>query len=205
MKAIPRKSGTQTTYYLARLSERHRLNPDYASLPLRQHEQILSMAKLLDETLDGEEKDELQMNSGIVGQGNYKTAQTLGDAKARHQDGFVLSKKTWTTITKEIASSNSTTPAQIAPRVGNITKKSFWTAETYSYFLMFLGPVVLKGRLPAPYYAHFVLLSEIAKQITSQEINVEELAMLHRQIVSWVKAFEKYVVPYLHHTIPVAQ
>jgi hypothetical protein len=137
-------------------------------------------------------------------QGNYKTAQTLGDAKARHQDGFVLSKKTWATITKEIASSNRTTPARTAPRVGNITKKSFWTAETYSYFLMFLGPVVLRGRLPAPYYAHFVLLSEIAKQITSQEISVEELTMLDRQIVSWVKAFEKYVVEPLYHEIPAA-
>jgi hypothetical protein len=68
MKAIPRKSGAQTTYYLARLLERHRLNPDYVRLPLRRHEQIVSMAKLIDETVDEEERDELQMNSGIVGQ-----------------------------------------------------------------------------------------------------------------------------------------
>jgi hypothetical protein len=124
-------------------------------------------------------------------QGTYKTGQILGSDKAKHQDAFVLPKGVWATIAKEIASSNHTTPAQTAPRVGDITKKSFWTAETYSYFLMFLGPVILKGRLPAPYYAHFILLSEIAKRVTSQEICLQELPVLHRKIVTWVKAFEK--------------
>ncbi|KAJ9105469.1 hypothetical protein QFC21_001840 [Naganishia friedmannii] len=191
MKATGRKAGAQTTYYMTRISERHRSNVNYADLPLRDHEQIAAMASRIEHGVDEDERKELQTNSGINGKRTYKTGQTLGSDKAKHQDAFVIPKGAWATIAKEISRSNHTTPAQTAPRVGNITKKSFWTAETYSYFLMFLGPVVLKGRLPAPYYAHFILLSGIAKRVTSQEISLQELPVLHRKIVVWVKAFEK--------------
>ncbi|KAJ9110803.1 hypothetical protein QFC22_006659, partial [Naganishia vaughanmartiniae] len=226
MKATGRKAGAQTTFYMTRISERHRSNANYADLPLRDHEQIAATASRIEHGVDADEREELQTNSGINGescllgidsliwpwcfpidimhvlyenimpqllalwQGTYKTGQTLGSSKAKHQDAFVIPKGVWATIAKEISKSNHTTPAQTAPRVGNITKKSFWTAETYSYFLMFLGPVVLKGRLPAPYYAHFILFSEIAKRMTSQEISYQELPVLHSKIVVWVKAFE---------------
>ncbi|KAJ9110221.1 hypothetical protein QFC22_006753 [Naganishia vaughanmartiniae] len=191
MKATGRKAGAQTTFYMTRISERHRSNANYADLPLRDHEQIAATASRIEHGVDADEREELQTNSGINGEGTYKTGQTLGSSKAKHQDAFVIPKGVWATIAKEISKSNHTTPAQTAPRVGNITKKSFWTAETYSYFLMFLGPVVLKGRLPAPYYAHFILFSEIAKRMTSQEISYQELPVLHSKIVVWVKAFEK--------------
>jgi hypothetical protein len=59
---------------------------------------------------------------------------------------------------------------------------------------MFLGPVVLKGRLRTKYYNHFLLLSEITKKLTQMEFVSRELDEIHSDIVKWVQGFERYVV-----------
>lgn len=127
-------------------------------------------------------------------QGTYKTQQTLGNAKAKHGDDFVLPKSVWTTMCREVELSNHTTPAQTAPSVGHLMTKTHWTAETHSYFLMFLGPILLRHRLPDRYYDHFISLSEIAKRLTMQEIETDQLPSLRRDIVRWVQGFERYVL-----------
>lgn len=124
-------------------------------------------------------------------QGSYKVKQTLRDAKAKHKSSFVISQKTWQKIRNEVKRSNHTTPSQIAPHVGDILTKTHWTADTHSYFLMFLGPIVLRNRLPQEYYKHFIQLSEIAKRLTMQEIAYESLPKLRKDIMRWVKGFER--------------
>lgn len=127
-------------------------------------------------------------------QGTYKTQQTLGNAKAKHSDDFVLPKSLWTTMSREVELSNHTTPAQIAPSVGHLVTKTHWTAETHSCFLMFLGPILLRHRLPDRYYDHFISLSEIAKRLTLQEIEKNQLPSLRRDIVRWLQGFERCVM-----------
>lgn len=122
--------------------------------------------------------------------GTYKAEMILGKKKAKLNKAYVVSASDWATIEEEVRRSNKTTPSQAVPRVGNIKNKSFWTAETYSYFLMFLGPIVMKGRLPDKYYKHFIALSEITKALTRLEIEKAALEGLHASIVRWVKGFE---------------
>jgi hypothetical protein len=123
--------------------------------------------------------------------GTYKAELIIGTKKAKLKEDYVISAADWSVIEEEIRRSNKTTPSQAVPRVGSIKNKSFWTAETYSYFLMFLGPIVLKGRLPEKYYKHFILLSEITKKLTMLEIEWDALEGLHKGIVRWVRAFEQ--------------
>lgn len=122
--------------------------------------------------------------------GTYKAELITGKKKATLKQEYVISSHDWSAIEEEVERSNKTTPSQAVPRVGNVRNKSFWTAETYSYFLMFLGPVVLKGRLPEKYYKHFILLSEITKKLTMLEIEWDALEALRRGIVRWVRGFE---------------
>ncbi|KAI5448975.1 hypothetical protein NCC49_005708 [Naganishia albida] len=152
MRAIPRKSGKTTTYYLTRRRPVSHENPDYADLPMRSHESVRRQADDIEGTVEDQAKKQLQIQYGIRGK---------------------------------------TTPSQAVPRIGNIKNKSFWTAETYSYFLMFLGPIVLKDRLPEKYYKHFILLSEITKKLAMLEIEWDALEGLHKGIVRWVRAFEQ--------------
>lgn len=123
--------------------------------------------------------------------GTYKADLITGQKNATLQQDYVLSASTWKTIEEEIRRSNTMTPNQSVPRVGKIMNKSYWTAETYSYFLMFLGPIVMKDRLPTKYYNHFILLSEITKKLTLMEITYRELEQLQKAIVRWVHTFEQ--------------
>lgn len=126
--------------------------------------------------------------------GTYKAEMILGKKKAKLKKEYVVSPADWATIEAEVSRSNKTTPSQAVPRVGNIKNKSFWTAETYSYFLTFLGPIVMKGRLPEKYYKHFVALSKITKALTMMEIEDHGLEALHQSIVRWVRGFEQSVL-----------
>ena len=67
MKATGRKAGTQTTYYMTRVSERHRRNADYSALALRDHDQIAEMVNRIDREEDENEQEQLRMQTGING------------------------------------------------------------------------------------------------------------------------------------------
>jgi hypothetical protein len=79
--------------------------------------------------------------------------------KARIMAPFVIPNWAWENSNTDIAQTVQHIPAQVAPSVKSVNKRSFWNAETYAYCLMYLGPIVLKGCLYVPYYRHFVELN----------------------------------------------
>lgn len=95
-----------------------------------------------------------------VWEGSYKS----GTLNNREGDKFVIDPQAWAAMSQHILDSNATVPTQTA-RVFKalLTVRGSWTAETHSYLLLFLGPIVLASRLPEPYYGHFLQLSTIAK------------------------------------------
>ncbi|KAJ9095922.1 hypothetical protein QFC20_006523 [Naganishia adeliensis] len=120
-------------------------------------------------------------------EGEYKK----GTAEDRAGDKFVITKEDWQTISKDIIRSNATVPAQIARHINApLETRSSWTAETYAYFLMFLGPIVMADRLKEPYYKHFLKLSEICREVTKLAISRERVVSLKRDIGEWVVQFE---------------
>lgn len=72
-----------------------------------------------------------------------------------------------------------------------ITKRSYWTAESYSYFLIHLGPIILKGRLAGRYYRHFLKLAHLSKLLTKMELTLEEVETIDRGLVAWIREFEE--------------
>lgn len=67
MRAIPRKSGKTTTYYLTRRRPVSHENPDYADLPLRSHESVRRQAEDIEGTMQDQAKKNLQIQHGIRG------------------------------------------------------------------------------------------------------------------------------------------
>jgi hypothetical protein len=123
--------------------------------------------------------------------GSYKNEKDDRGRDVEDACGFVFDDATWEAIKAEIQESNKMVPSQFAPYVNPIDRKSFWTAETHSYFLMHLGPIVLRDRLPRLYYQHFLALSEITKTIIEIEITTQELDKLEVALLKWVRDFEK--------------
>lgn len=77
-------------------------------------------------------------------EGDYKLKVINGNAKQKLNGGYVISSANWARIDTETVQSTKLVPAQIAPYRKSVTKRSFWNADCYSYFLMYLGPIVLK-------------------------------------------------------------
>lgn len=67
MKAIPRRSGKNVTYYLTRRTATSSTNPDYGHLPSRKHEEVRRQAEEIERTPEGKQKDRLQVLYGIRG------------------------------------------------------------------------------------------------------------------------------------------
>lgn len=75
--------------------------------------------------------------------------------------------------------------------MASVTDMAYWTAESFSYFLLFLGPIVLKDRLPFVYYRHFLKLSDLGRKITRVEIETQIMPELRQGLGEWVREYEK--------------
>lgn len=130
-----------------------------------------------------------------IWEGKYKASMITGTADGRlgtaTGEDYVIPKTFWDDMDREVSASNTTIPSQMARRMESITKRGYWTAESYSYLLIHLGPIILKGRLASPYYAHFVKLSHLSKLLTKMELNMEEVDTIDRGLVGWVQEFEE--------------
>jgi hypothetical protein len=129
-----------------------------------------------------------------IWEGTYKASMVTGVVDGKLEGDYVVSRSDWDAIDQEVSQSNATVPAQMARRLGSVSRRGYWTAETYSYFLCSLGPIVSKDRLAKVYYDHFVRLSQCTKMMTKLEITVEELETLTQGLVDWDKDFERYVM-----------
>ncbi|KAJ9110410.1 hypothetical protein QFC22_006732 [Naganishia vaughanmartiniae] len=81
-------------------------------------------------------------------EGNFKAAMITREKNGKSKEDYVISAADWQTINTEVLKSNATTPAQLSRKVGSITARGYWNADTYAHFLIFLRPIVLKGILP---------------------------------------------------------
>ncbi|KAJ9106869.1 hypothetical protein QFC19_002998 [Naganishia cerealis] len=104
---------------------------------------------------------------------------------------YVISADDWKAIAREVAASNHLVPSSIARRLHDINARGFWTAETWMYFLLFLGPIVLKGRLHDRYFLHYLQLSGIARTITGIEISGDDLDSIEKGLAHWVADYER--------------
>lgn len=94
-------------------------------------------------------------------------------------------------IDKEVSQSTKLVPALMAPSLSSVSERGYWNADTYAYFMMYLGPIVMKNRLPARYYRYFVQLAELVKLSTHYEIISDALQKIEVGFVDWVKQFER--------------
>jgi hypothetical protein len=104
---------------------------------------------------------------------------------------YVISSDQWKQMDKDIADATKLTPAQLAPSLANITMRGYWNADSYSYFMIHLAPILLRHRLPADYYEHYVRLARLVRPTTQVEITGEEVAEIEEGYIAWVEDFER--------------
>ncbi|KAJ9092598.1 hypothetical protein QFC20_007327 [Naganishia adeliensis] len=172
---------------------------DYANLPYREHREIMQQAYDIETARKPGIKKKLGMNTGINGQnlmkellslweGVYKTSRPRAPEDKEDDDDtdegegsdsdapspdYIIPKAEWLAMDNELAGSTKLTPAQMAPSLAKVSIRGTWNADSYAYFLMYGGPILLRNYLPPTHYNHFVRLSELVQLTTQLEISVE--------------------------------
>ncbi|KAJ9092331.1 hypothetical protein QFC20_007411 [Naganishia adeliensis] len=119
-----------------------------------------------------------------------------GSPKARQsrrfQEEWAVSAEDWAALQHDITQSHASIPADIARNISvPLDQRGSWTAESWSFFMMFMGPIALQGRLRNPYYKHYLKLAKLARGLTKLVISTDDLVVMYREASEWVEEFEK--------------
>ena len=87
----------------------------------------------------------------------------------------------------------STIPSSYGAAVPNITiDQSTFSAEAWSQWALFVGPVVLNGWFPSrEYYEHFCDLVRLINVCLKFERSRDDISDVRSGFVNWVKKYEK--------------
>ena len=72
------------------------------------------------------------------------------------------------------------------------TERTHMTADTWSFWAIFIGPVVLRRRFTRKvYYDHFVALVRLIRTCLKLEYSDNDIDEIDHGFVHWVKEFER--------------
>ena len=111
------------------------------------------------------------------------------------RESYHLGPGVWEAIGEATKASGATVPAAYASaRPHNIAEDmSACTADSWSFWALYLGPVLLRGRFSKDaYYKHFVLLIKLLRTCLQFEISRDELSEIREGFQDWVKTYERY-------------
>lgn len=136
-------------------------------------------------------------NLALLWSGNFKGLNA--------DQPFVFSKAVWEAIGVIAASSRSTMPSSYGAPVPNIaTDRSSFSAETWSQWALFVGPVALNGRFPQKrYFDHFCNLVKLINLCLKFELSREDISGIREGFIDWVKKYEAYVCSHFHPHTPL--
>jgi len=108
---------------------------------------------------------------------------------------FVFGKTVWEAIGTTATASRSTMPSSYGAAVPNVaTDRSTFSAEAWSQWALFVGPVVLNGCSPhRRYYDHFCDLIKLINFCLKFEFSKEDISKIREGFIRWVKKYEEYV------------
>jgi len=108
-------------------------------------------------------------------------------------ESYSVPKAIWEAIGAATAAAGSSIPSAYGSRVPNIsTHGSQCSAEMWSFWTLYLGPVLMQRRFQrAKYYAHFVHLVRLLNLCLQFEITDEEVEEIRVGFIKWVKDYEE--------------
>ncbi|KAI0084430.1 hypothetical protein BDY19DRAFT_987551 [Irpex rosettiformis] len=114
------------------------------------------------------------------------------------KESYEFSSSLWEAIGLASADSGSTIPSCFGPRSPNVaSEKVSWTADSRSFWTLFVAPIVLKGRfMHDKYYAHFVDFVQLINKCLQYELRRSEVAEIKAGFVCWVKKYEEFYYQY---------
>jgi hypothetical protein len=106
---------------------------------------------------------------------------------------YELNPKIWEAIGAATASSGPSIPLAFGARPPNVADdKSATTADTWSFWMLYLGPVLLSRRFKNQvYFNHFIELVKLIQICLQFEITMDEISTLRVGFEKWVEKYEQ--------------
>jgi hypothetical protein len=108
-------------------------------------------------------------------------------------ESYSIPKAIWEAIGEATSAAGSTIPSAYGSRVPNIaTHGSQCSAEMWSFWTLYLGPVLLRRRFQRPkYYGHFIRLVRLLNICLQFELTDDEIDEIRTGFIEWVKDYEE--------------
>ena len=106
---------------------------------------------------------------------------------------YEFQPKVWEAIGAATAAAGATIPSVFGARPPNLaTNKAAYSAETWSFWTIYLGPILLRRRFRHQrYYNHFIELVKLLQICLQFEISTEEVQTVREGFIKWVEDYEK--------------
>lgn len=108
---------------------------------------------------------------------------------------YQLQPTVWEAIGAATAAGGSTIPTAFGARPPDIAKdRTACTADTWSFWLLYIGPVLLHGKFTRRvYYDHFINFVKLIHLCLQFEYTTDDIATIRSGFAKWVQEYEKYV------------
>jgi hypothetical protein len=107
-------------------------------------------------------------------------------------DKYTLSAKVWIAIGQETFVASRTLPAAFGGLLPNIaTSWGLYCGESWCFWLVSIGPILLCGQLPKKYYNHYMELMAIIKCLPLASNTTARIEQLQHEIIHYVEKFEE--------------
>jgi hypothetical protein len=98
---------------------------------------------------------------------------------------YIIPNHIWKQIGEETVATVRNMPAAFVQSLGNLAEdQTTYTAESWAFWFMHLGPILLKSRLGDKYYKNYCLLVTIMKMCIQFSIIQKELTALKAEIIT---------------------
>ncbi|KIO21333.1 hypothetical protein M407DRAFT_15835 [Tulasnella calospora MUT 4182] len=106
---------------------------------------------------------------------------------------YIIEPSVWETIGLETEAAVRTIPSAFVGKLPDIhTSQYLYKAEYYSFWFIYLAPILLHGRFKQnKYYQHASDLSKILKKCLEIEITRTEIDQLKKDMIQWVVTYEE--------------
>lgn len=110
------------------------------------------------------------------------------------KEDYIIPPAIWKTIGQETIDSVKDIPSAFVRSLGNLAEDStYFTAEGWAFWFMYLAPILLQGRFSDnKYYKHLCELADIMKICIKFSLSHNKIDKLEKRIAAWVEGYERY-------------
>ncbi|KAF8755894.1 Transposase family tnp2 [Rhizoctonia solani] len=122
------------------------------------------------------------------------------------REQYLISHSDLVLIGTETVGATNLIPAKFIRPFPNIeSSRHLYTSELWSFWLIYIGPVVLRGRLPQKYYSHYLKFVQILKCLLQLENTTRRIKQLKEEVIEYVEEFEEYYYQYDYDRLSVCR